>query len=170
MKILILGQPRSGKSTVAKKLNDKLNIPIICTDKYRREWGFHEPWKGYETEINPIRQFEFYEKLKNEINNYKDIIVEGSAINPKDRDYFNFDVCILLGRKYLSVTDEFILSRKYDNDWTSKRNDDYLIKLFKEYKNFSNIWRMENINIYYDTSNYNNIENIVNEILQNILK
>lgn len=76
MKILILGQPRSGKSTLAKILSKKLNIPVICTDKYRREWGFHKPHKGYDTEINITRQKEFYNKLLKLYNEFDSVILE----------------------------------------------------------------------------------------------
>lgn len=34
MKIVIAGGPRTGKSSFARKLNEKLNIPIISTDNY----------------------------------------------------------------------------------------------------------------------------------------
>ena len=58
MKFIILGQPRTGKSTLARIISNKLNIPIICTDKYRREWGYHEPFKWLDTEISPHKQHE----------------------------------------------------------------------------------------------------------------
>ena len=98
MKLIILGQPRSGKSTLARIISKELNIPIICTDKYRREWGFHEPWKGYETEIAPEKQKDFYKKLLELYNSYKDVILEGSAINPKDLKLFEYDNAVLLAR------------------------------------------------------------------------
>lgn len=166
MKILILGQPRSGKSTLAKILSEELNIPIICTDKYRREWGFHEPHKGYDTEINITRQKEFYDKLLKLYNECDSVILEGSSINPKDRDLFEYDRCILLSRN-ITVKEMFESSRKYDKDWTLRRDDKYLKKLFKEYLNYSKKWAKENPDILIDTTNYlEGLEIAKNKILK----
>ena len=102
MKYLILGQPRSGKSTLAKILSVNLGIPIICTDKYRREWGYHEPWKGYSTEISIKNQKEFYIKLLYLYNSYDSVILEGSSINPGDIQLFKNDGVVLLYRNLTS--------------------------------------------------------------------
>lgn len=145
MKYIILGQPRSGKSTLARIISKEKNIPILCTDKLRREWGFHEPWKGYDTEIAPQRQMEFYKKLINVYNSYNDVILEGSAINPRDINLFEYDAVVLLAKFDITSEEMFNLSRKYDNDWTIHREDEYLFELFKNYCQYSNKWIQENL-------------------------
>ena len=156
MKIIILGQPRSGKSTLARMLASELKIPAICTDKYRYDWGFHEPWHGYETEIAPEKQDSFYEKITDLCADYPHYILEGNAINPRDIGRFAPDAAVLLAR--LSVTPEecLRLCRKYDkNDWTCRRDDEYLLKLFAVYARLSRKWATENPKLLIDTSDYN---------------
>ncbi len=154
MKYIILGQPRNGKSTLAKMISEEKHIPVICTDDYRRDWGFHEPWKGYDTEINPLRQKEFYDKLLELYNQYDNVILEGSSINPKDINIFDYDSVVLLYKRDISPNEMLSLSRKYDNDWTTKREDGYLLDLFKNYLDYSKKWVQENPDIAIDTSNY----------------
>jgi broad-specificity NMP kinase len=148
MKIIILGQPRSGKSTLANILNNELDIPILCTDKYRQEWGYHEPWKGYDTEIAPQRQQEFYDKLNKLYNSYENVILEGSAINPKDRGLFVYDAIVLLG-KNISAEEMLENTRKYDH--------------------YSKIWQKQNKEIYIDTTDFHvGIKNAKKSIFQQL--
>src|SRR5574344_1015969 len=154
MKFVIMGQPRSGKSSLALKLNKCFNIPIICTDKYRREWGYHEPWKNYEAEISPLKEVEFYNRLLELYDSLDDVILEGSAINPKYINMFKCDNYVLLVRKNLSPEEMLLLSRKYDNDWTTKRDDKYLLELFTNYSNYSKKWSENYKDFVIDTSNY----------------
>lgn len=153
MKYIILGQPRSGKSTLAKILSINLGIPIICTDKYRREWGFHEPWKGYSTEISNKNQKEFYTKLIQLYDSYDNVILEGSSINPDDIYLFDNDGVVLLYRD-LTNQEMVKLSRKFDSDWTSKRTDEYLLKLFAEYIKFSKDWVNKHKDISINTTDF----------------
>lgn len=168
MRIIILGQPRSGKSTLATILSKELNISIICTDKYRREWNYHEPWKGYDTEINPEKQQNFYKQLNELYNSYEDVILEGSSINPKDRNLFNYDAIVLLGRN-ITAEDMLKNSRIYDQDWTTRRNDEYLLELFNNYLSYSKVWVSKNKEIYIDTTNFEvGIENAKKYILEQL--
>lgn len=165
MKYIILGQPRSGKTTLARMISEEKNIPIICTDKLRREWGFHEPWKGYDTEISPKRKKEFYNKLLDLYNSYESVILEGSAINPKDINIFKYDAAVLLAKVNTNPQDMLKLSRTYDNDWTTKREDEYLLNLFEYYCNYARIWIKENRNLVVDTTNFYEGLNIAKERL-----
>jgi adenylate kinase family enzyme len=168
MKIIILGQPRSGKSTLANILSKELNLPIICTDKYRREWNYHEPWKNFDTEINPKKQQEFYKQLNELYNSYEDVILEGSSINPIDRKLFTYDAIVLLGRN-ISAEDMLKYTRRYDHDWTTKRNDEYLLELFKNYLHYSKLWVDKNKEIYVDTTNFDaGIEKAKKSILEQL--
>ena len=54
MKILIIGTPGSGKTTLANMIRKDLDNSItISLGSIRSLLGFHEPHKGYETEVNP---------------------------------------------------------------------------------------------------------------------
>lgn len=151
MKYLILGQPRSGKSTLAKMISEELNIPIICADFHRNIWGFNE--SGYDTGISPVRKQEFYDKLLKDYNDYADIILEGSSISPRDIDMFPNDGVVLL-YKNTSAENMLELSRKYDFDWTTEMSDEDLLGLFTEYQKFSKDWVDYNPNIAVDTTNF----------------
>jgi len=156
MKIIILGQPRSGKSTLAGLLSRELDIPAICTDKYRYDWGFHEPWKGYETEIAPEKQDLFYEKIAALCADYPHFILEGNAINPRDIERFAPDAAVLLARIDITPMECLRLCRQFDkDDWTCRRDDDYLLKLFADYTRFARKWAAENPELLIDTSDYN---------------
>jgi len=169
MKILILGQPRSGKSTLTRILSEQLNFPTISTDSYRRKWGFHKPHNGYDTEIEPSKQLNFYNRLKEICEKYDNLILEGSAINPKDSYLFDPDIVILLSRKNITVEKMLEDSRRYDDDWTKLRDDKYLYNLFQNYKSYSQKWEKANKDILVDTTNYlEGIENAKNIIIDKI--
>lgn len=153
LKLIILGQPRTGKSTLARILSEELGFPIVCTDKYRREWGFHEPWKGHDTEISFHNRKKFYQKLLELYESYDNLILEGSAIHPDDLSLFSNDGAVLLYRR-LSAREMLKFCRKYDSDWTIRRDDAYLLNLFEEYIKFSNQWVKEHQENSVDTTNY----------------
>ena len=54
--IVIMGQPRSGKTTVARRLSEKLDLPIIHTDRLRADMRLHCPWCGFDNEIEPWKE------------------------------------------------------------------------------------------------------------------
>ncbi len=60
---------------------------------------------------------------------------------------FQYDGVVLL-YKNIDENEMLKLTRKYDNDWTTKRNDKYLFKLFKEYFKYSKIWVKQNEEIW----------------------
>lgn len=153
MRILIMGQPRSGKSTLAKRMAGLTGFTVINTDRYRREWGYHEPWKGYPTEISPQNQPIFYQRLT-DLCGSSDVIIEGSAIAPEDSALLCPSASVLLGRPGLSPEGMFVASRRYDTDWTSRREDDYLLKLFSDYHNYTVKWFRDNGAIAVDTTDY----------------
>ena len=141
MRILILGQPRTGKTILSTRLKEHYGIPVMHTDRYRREWGYHCPWKGYSTEIPFEKQNAFYQQLQGLYMSYEDIILEGSAIYPDDRDLFPHDSAVLLFRDVSS--DQMLKDvRKYDDkdSWTSKRDDSYLLTPFSDYLRYSEEW------------------------------
>lgn len=159
--ILILGQPRSGKSILAAKLAEIKNYDILCTDSYRYNLGYHESHKGYCTEINPERTLEFYNKLLNLIPDIdcirKNLIIEGSAINPKDISIFNPEAVVILGRTKIDSQQMLKDCRERDYcSWTRFRNDKYLLKLFNSYLQYSREYETSHKDLFIDTSNFSN--------------
>lgn len=66
-KIIVIGVTGSGKSTIAKKLSEKLNIPCIQLD-----FLFWKPnWE-------PASDEEFFEKIRNAIDNKPQWVLDGN--------------------------------------------------------------------------------------------
>ena len=80
MRYIILGQPRTGKTTLAKMISEKTGYPIFHTDEHRRKLGYHYPHHGFPTEIDIDYQYEFYKALDTITSIHEDYIIEGSAI------------------------------------------------------------------------------------------
>lgn len=57
-KILIIGSPGAGKSTLAKQLHDKLNLPLIHLDKlyYKQNWERPDKTEWIEQVINLCKE------------------------------------------------------------------------------------------------------------------
>ena len=70
MKIMIFGYPGSGKSTAAKIIGEKLNYPILNTDKIL----FNKNW--IKKDINETNKL-----MKDFIDNNESWIIEGNATN-----------------------------------------------------------------------------------------
>ena len=113
---------------------------------------------------------EFYNKLLELYNQYENVILEGSSINPNDINIFNYDSAVLLYKSDITPEKMLELSRKYDNDWTTRREDEYLLELFKNYINYSNKWVQENLDIAIDTSNLEEGVEIAKERLYSSIK
>jgi len=69
MKITILGHAASGKTTLAKKISQKLNIPHISLDRFWFEAGGFEVQKGNVSKAKDVQDY-----IKNKVDDfvYKD--------------------------------------------------------------------------------------------------
>lgn len=143
MKILILGQPRSGKTTVASRIENKYKVPIYHTDILRKELGYGDVSTNnhiFATGIDIQHQKEFYDEIIKLLPN--DYVLEGSAIYPCDVLYFKPDAVVMMSAAGRSLEEMFQDSRKYDtkDSYTRKRTDVELLKLFDIYKEFEENW------------------------------
>lgn len=151
MKILIIGTPGSGKTTLANMIRKDLDNSItISLCSIRSLLGFHEPHKGYETEVNPKRIPALLKIINIAIDDASkehNVIIEGYGISPIDALKLHVDNIILLGRNDTTALENYERARKYDdkNKWTQRRSDKYLIELEKFYKTVENKWMNEDI-------------------------
>ena len=143
MKILIIGQPRLGKTTLALRIGEKYKIPVYHTDVLRKDLGYGSVSTNkhiYATGIDIQEQKKFYDKIAKILpDNY---VIEGSAIYPCDVLYFNPDVVVMLSAVERTLEQMFLDSRKYDatDSYTRRRTDFELLELFSIYKEFEENW------------------------------
>lgn len=165
-----MGIAKVGKTRVTSEIERIYHCKTLHTDELRRDWGYHEPHKGYYTEVNPSRKYEFYGKLKGLIEERKDdydlTVVEGNAIDPGDVDFFAPDLVFLLGNS-LTYKEKLKRAREYsyEDAWIYRRDEDYLNKLFNFYGKVEDEWRDKYKNMYIDMTNFNKGKN---EILKKI--
>ena len=114
MKILIMGLPGSGKTTLASKLVPLLNAKWINNDKVRREandWDFSE--KARERQAK--RMADLAEKYKKE-GHY--VVADFICPTPKARKLFNADYIVWMDTinkgKYEDTNKMFVKPEKFD--------------------------------------------------------
>ena len=150
--IVVLGQPRSGKTTVAKQLSEKLSLPILHTDRLRADMRLHCPWCGFDTEIEPHREEDFINRLLFTISDMGGGIIEGSSIAPRMLPYIIPDAAVMM---YRDISPKELLSncRTWDgpNCWTYKKADTYLLRLFADYRKYAQKWAREVPNLVIET-------------------
>lgn len=79
---MMVGVPRSGKSTFSKQLRDKTNATILSADKLRVELlGQKTPIK----EKEPFIWKTFYQRLGSLLSDRKDIIIDNTNVSVKSR-------------------------------------------------------------------------------------
>lgn len=169
--IVILGQPRSGKTTVALELSEKLQLPVLHTDRLRADMRLHCPWCGFDNEIEPHREMEFVDRLLLMISDLGGGIVEGSSIAPRMLPYILPDAAVMV---YRDISPEELLNqcRTWDMPtcWTYKKADTYLLKLFSDYHNYAQRWSREIPHLVVETHPYfkKGIENAVNFVIRQL--
>jgi len=111
MKIVIIGCPSSGKTTLANKISKKLNLSVFHLDKI------------FWVEPKGIKQDVFIAKQKEYINNNDSWIIDGSFINSKSFDLRieNSDLIIVYDfPKYLIY---WRLIKRFFRDYDRSRSD-----------------------------------------------
>lgn len=178
--IIIFGEPRSGKSTLANMIADELNYQIIHIDALRNTFAKIYPELNIAPDIaikNEKFQLFIQEyldaNLKEERNKYG-YVMEGCETSVADCNrLFNSKDNIIYYLAPVDVTpDEFfrnIRANDTENDWTHNRSDEQLMQSVKRMisrgKNFEEECKKYNIN-FVDTSH--NRKEKLNNILEDI--
>ena len=179
--IIIFGEPRSGKSTLANMIVDRFNYQVIHVDSIRDTFKKIYP----ELDIAPdkaiknkkfqlfLQEYLYRNTIKEERNKYG-YVMEGCETSVCDCNrLYNNDNNIIYFLAQVDITPEQLFNNIRNNDskqdWTFKYTDDELMKIVK--KLISNGKKIkkecEKYNItFIDTSR--NREEVLNDILNDI--
>ena len=134
MKILIMGLPGSGKSTLSKKLSKMLDAIWLNADEVRKEandWDFSPNGR--------IRQANRMKALANAaLKNNQHVIGDFICPTPKTREEFNPDYVIWLDTikagRYEDTNQLFIPPSNYNFRITTKNAEHWCYKIFDDIK------------------------------------
>ena len=134
MKILIMGLPGSGKTTLASELVPLLKAKWLNNDKVRKaanDWDFSEEGRTRQAK----RMSDLAEKYKKE-GNY--VVWEFICPTPKARELFNADFIVWLDTikkgKYDDTNAMFTKPEKFDFHVTSQDAKVWATKIAKQIK------------------------------------
>ena len=134
MKILIMGLPGSGKTTLASELVPLLNAKWINNDKVRKsenDWDFSE--KGRERQAK--RMADLADKYKKE-GHY--VVADFICPTPKARELFNADFLIWVDTikkgRYDDKNQMFIKPERFDFHVTSQDAKNWANQIAKKIK------------------------------------
>ena len=136
MKILIMGLPGSGKTTLASKLVPLLNAKLINNDKARRaanDWDFSE--KGRERQAK--RMTDIAEKYRQE-GRYDYLVTDYICPTPKTREIFKADYLVWVDTidkgRFEDTNKMFVKPEKFDFHVTTQDAKVWAPKIAKEIK------------------------------------
>ncbi|MDR1071841.1 MAG: hypothetical protein LBL21_04320 [Rickettsiales bacterium] len=141
--LLILGHPRSGKTTLGDMICDKYNLSFISIDAlvqtFREilpELGMHHEAGKSEAALAPFL-FKYMDRIKHK-SVYRQFIIEGCHIRPKTADrMMNKDKYRLVALGCPSLTPgqfaEAIKKNDKPYDWTSGKDDEELYQMAADY-------------------------------------
>lgn len=179
--IIIFGEPRSGKSTLANMIVDKFNYQVIHVDAIR------DTFKEIYPELNIAPNIAIHNKkfqlfiqeylnrnTKKEERNKYGYVVEGCETSVEDCDkLFNTDENIIYYLAPVDITPEEFFNNIRTNDteydWTFKLSDEELMQNVKSMitKGRQIKEKCEKYNINFVDSSHNRKEKL-NNILRNI--
>ena len=129
-KILIMGLPGAGKTTLASKLVSLLNAKWLNADEVRKEandWDFSDEGRKRQAK----RMADLAEKLKKDGNI---VIADFVCPTPKARELFNPDYIIWMDTiqkgRFEDTNKIFIKPEKYDVKVTEKNSEIWALKIF----------------------------------------
>lgn len=136
MKILIMGLPGAGKTTLASYLVPLLDAAWLNADKIRlneKNWDFSE--KGRETQAKKMLN------LSNKfLKNKKIVVADFVCPTPKLRKIFNADYVIWMNTiqksRFEDTNDMFIKPKKYNFKVDTFDAKNWSEKIFSEIKSF----------------------------------
>lgn len=150
--IIILGQPRTGKTILATEINKKLNYKMISMDKERWNLGYYS--KKYETQIHPLNQNRFERHIKSLVDG--DTIIEGMEIHPdRARKRFKDAIIVMLCRKNMTVGELVEDCRKYDRgSYTNYKSNEAMIKSLIIHNKVGRKWANQTKEKVFDTTDF----------------
>jgi len=121
--ILVMGLPGSGKTTLSKKLTEKLDAVWLNADEIRKkynDWDFSEAGR--------LRQSLRMKDLSNSfLKKGKSVIADFICPTPKTRENFNPDIIIWVDTikkcKFEDTNSMFVPPEKYDLRVTTKDSE-----------------------------------------------
>ena len=133
-KILVMGLPGSGKTTLASELAKLLNAKWLNADKIRTElndWDFSKEARLRQAK----RMSDYADKYKKE-GHY--VVADFICPLPKSRELFNADYTIWVDTikkgRYEDTNALFINPEKYDCHVTTQNAKEWAVKIAKEIK------------------------------------
>ena len=132
MKILIMGLPGSGKTTLASKLVPLLNAKRLNNDEVRKkadDWDFSEEGRYRQAK----RMAELAEKYKKEGNH---VVADFVCPTPKARELFSADFVVWVDTikkgRFDDTNKMFVKPKKFDFRVTSKNAELWANKIAEE--------------------------------------
>lgn len=152
MVIIILGQPRTGKTILANEINKKLGYNMISMDKERWNLGYYS--KKYDTQIHPLNQNKFERHIKSLVDG--NTIIEGMEMHPdKARKRFKDAIIVMLYRKDMTVGELVEDCRKYDKgSYTNYKSNEAMIKSLIVHNKVGRKWASETKEKVFDTTDF----------------
>lgn len=179
--IIILGQPRTGKTTLSNMIVEKFGYQVIHMDHVRNAFREVYPELGITPKTaNENEKFQLFLKtyfdmcLRNKEKNNYNYVMEGCEINVADcyKMYSSENnIIIALGKTEVTGEELFRDIRKYDTtaEWTYRRTDEQLLEYAESIVEKSKEIKREceKFNItFFDTSK--NRDEVLNEIIDKI--
>ena len=182
MRVFICGEPRTGKTTLCKKLKEKLSqFNLFVTEAFRN--GFqkmdeehYREW-GTKTSIQRVEQFPIFLKeflQWNEELSQQNSLIDSALLPIQDalkiKKTNDLIICLGFGGKPKEEIFKTIHTYENEQDYTKNFADDYLLRLWGDIEAndiFNKNFCKENNLLYIDTST--NRDTAFDTVLQAIL-
>lgn len=172
--ILIIGSPRVGKTTLAKKISKELGFVYIGLDNIFESIEKLKCWpypKYYDASVISKELSSFVINFINNLDGGNYYVIEGAYLDVLEIND-KLDNIIMIGLTYNDLDKNSLFNRvkKYDkNEWINKFSDDVILDkcdcFIKRNSYYNNCFKKLNINTYDMSSDYDlTINTIINNL------